>query len=68
MNNQTNYETFKKRNGYIAIHKDTCGHLRKHGGIPKDPNKYQYNRFPTLINAHGYAQATGLQVKICKCV
>jgi len=63
-----NYETFKTRGKYIAIHKKTCGHLRKHGGIPKDRARYQYTRFNALRNAHVHARETGLQVKICRCI
>jgi hypothetical protein len=62
------HEVFKKSGDYAAIHRADCGHLRKHGGKPKDPTKYEYNAFTSVANAHIYAQSTGLNIKICRCV
>ena len=61
------YETFERRNDYIAIHKAACGHLRKHRRAPKNLAMYRYSQFASLFNAHAYAQSTGLHIKMCRC-
>jgi|GEM_PF-3967010 len=60
------FEIFKKKGDYVAVHKDSCGHLRKHGG-PKNPRMYTYTKFSTLTQALDYAHRTGLLVKQCRC-
>lgn len=63
------FEVFVKSSSYAAIHKDSCGHLRKHGGVPEKPSMYHYaGKFSTYEQALAYASSTGLSVKSCHCI
>jgi len=56
------YITYENRhNPHIAIHKENCNHLRKHGGVGIG----EYKDFDTLEAARRYAENTGLPVILC---
>ena len=65
------YMTFESRVGsgaYVAVHRATCGHLRKHGGPPERDPRYVYTGFRTLQQAVAYANRTELEVRECRCL
>lgn len=59
-----NFYTYKSRNDYIAIHAAGCENLLQHGGDNKDKNR-KYSGFMSFEDARIFADATGLEVKIC---
>lgn len=58
----TTYEN--ERNPHVTIHRDGCGHIKKHGG----QHKYKQGRYKhhsTYSDAKAYANTTGLLLINC---
>jgi hypothetical protein len=60
------FVTYENRaNPHVTIHREGCGHLRKHGGVHKY-NQGGYQNHSTLEAAHAYSNDTGLPVGECQ--
>ena len=60
------FTTYENRNNpHVAIHRDDCRHLRKHGGVPGAYTKQKYIDHPTYAKARQYAIGTGLPLLVC---
>ena len=59
------FVTYENRaNPHVTIHRDSCGHLRKHGGEHKY-NQGGYKNHRTLSEAIAYSKTTGLPANEC---
>ena len=59
------FTTYENRaNRHVAIHRDTCNHLRKHGGVHKDGQDH-YKPHLIYKEAKTYADRTKLPLLNC---
>ncbi len=51
-------------NPHVAIHREDCSHINKHGGVHRD-GKEHYHYHESYNEAVRYAETLKLELKVC---